>query len=289
MDRKKTIIALILGSSIMACSSNHQVDTQVVVEPISYSQLCCTKFSELPWIQLSTNEELKFKFDDTVDAAAFKDGNSYFYAFQFADRSGSVDVDLASIMKGKEVFAPKLITLDHNYNIVSESQLAQFDVITSDAFTRTQYASKFKIDARKTPYIVIYTPETYLGETIQVDHPAKVRAKEFGEVMPMTTDPRYTHTYNGEVVLGVKTNTYKPASKKENQPTIAKSMAIETSAVASVLPETVTYYHQSIENAVKINDIPKALALLDEAKALNIEGAQKTFVNAINSQKIGDN
>ncbi|QSA20889.1 transcriptional regulator, partial [Vibrio furnissii] len=42
------------------------------------------------------------------------------------------------------------------------------------------------------------------------------------------------------------------------------------------------YYFSTIEKAVAANDIPKALSLLDEAKALGIEGAQEVFVKAVN-------
>jgi maltose operon protein len=35
---------------------------------------------------------------------------------------------------------------------------------------------------------------------------------------------------------------------------------------------------------VESNNIDKALSLLDEAKALNIEGAQEVFVRAVNAK-----
>ncbi len=52
-----------------------------------------------------------------------------------------------------------------------------------------------------------------------------------------------------------------------------------------VQPETQSYYYKAIEQAVAAGDIPKALSLLDEAKALNIPGAQETFVRAVNQIK----
>ncbi|CSC16930.1 maltose operon periplasmic protein [Vibrio cholerae] len=36
---------------------------------------------------------------------------------------------------------------------------------------------------------------------------------------------------------------------------------------------------------MQANDLPKALSLLDEAKALGIEGAQEVFVKAVNARK----
>ncbi|MFA0521054.1 transcriptional regulator, partial [Vibrio sp. 10N.222.55.E8] len=45
-----------------------------------------------------------------------------------------------------------------------------------------------------------------------------------------------------------------------------------------------TYYHNAIKAAVEADNIPKALSLLDEAKALGIEGAQEVFVKAVNKK-----
>lgn len=55
--------------------------------------------------------------------------------------------------------------------------------------------------------------------------------------------------------------------------------------VTEVQPETVSFYSSAIQKAVAENNIPKALALLDEAKALGVKGAQQTFVKAINMMR----
>jgi maltose operon protein len=288
MKNRTTLLSLLLGSLLTGCASTSPVETQVVIEPIPYNQLCCTRFAEMPFIQLSANETLAFKLGDDADAAAFSDGNSYFSAFQFAERSGIVNIQLSSTMSNGEVFAPKVVMLDAAFNQVDETTLDQFDIKASDAFTSTRYTASFKIDARKTPYIVIYTPEEYLGKTIKVDHPAKVRAKELGEAMPMATDPSYTHGHNGELELVVKTQSIS-AIKRAAQPVVVQSApasqsekTVETQ-VSSVLPDTINYYHTAIRQAVEQNDIAKALSLLEEAKALNVADAQKVFVSAVNA------
>ena len=293
MKKNKTILTLLLGSILTACSSTTPVESNVVVEPIPYSDVCCTKFSELPFIQLATNEELDFRIDPSADAAAFKDGNSYFNAFQLADRSAVVTVSLSSIMADGEVFAPKMVMLDENFNPVDETTLDQFDIKTSDAFTKTRYTSDFKIDGRKTPYFVIYTPEDYLGKTVQVEHPARVRAKEMGEAMPMVTDPRYVHSHNGQLSLEVKTISFKAAKIRAaakpvpaaETKTAAEPKVKQVPAVSQAQPETVTFYYSAIKKAVAENNIPKALSLLDEAKALGIKGAQEAFVEAVNTSR----
>ena len=50
--------------------------------------------------------------------------------------------------------------------------------------------------------------------------------------------------------------------------------------VEAVQPETQKYYHQAISAAVANDDLNKAIRLLEEAKALNVEGAQQVFVSS---------
>ncbi|MGC9458394.1 MalM family protein, partial [Vibrio genomosp. F10 str. 9ZD137] len=49
-------------------------------------------------------------------------------------------------------------------------------------------------------------------------------------------------------------------------------------------PDQQSFYIDSIERAVNAGMLDKALALLEEAKALNVEGAQEAFIKAVNSK-----
>ncbi|PWI32618.1 transcriptional regulator [Vibrio albus] len=289
MKTNKAILTLLLGSLLTACSSTPPATPAADVELIPYADVCCTQLSQLPFIKLAANETLDFSLNSDTDAAAFQDGNSYFSAFEFADRSAIVTVSISSFMADGKVFAPKMVSLDEHFHPVDSTTLDQFDIKTSDAFTQTQYSADFKIDARKTPYFVIYTPEDYLGKEITVDHPAKVRAKEMGEAMPMVTDPHYVHANSGKVSVKVKTISFQAAKRKVSLPVATQEeeplnmpAAQKDPVVTEVQPETVSFYYSAIQKAVADNNIPKALSLLDEAKALGVEGAQQAFVEAIN-------
>ncbi len=279
MNNNKSIIALVLGMALTACASTSPVE-KTTIQPIPYSEVCCTTYSEFPWIKLSTNEELDFQIDESSPIGHFSDGNSYFNAFKLSERSGRVQIKLSSIMSNGSVFAPKLLTLDSNFNIVNQTSVEKFDVKTADAFTRSQYQLNFLLDAKKTPYFIIYTPESSLGNSIQIDHPAKVRAKELGEAMPMVTDPRYVYDHFGKLELELKTLSL--ASYKEQAS--PKAEVVDKKPAIQVQPDTQSYYFTAIETAVASGDIPKALSLLDEAKALNIKGAQEVFVKAVNAK-----
>lgn len=57
----------------------------------------------------------------------------------------------------------------------------------------------------KTPYFIVYTDESELGDSIQIPHPAKERAVELGQPMPMVTDPKYTYEAFGSLEVAIKT------------------------------------------------------------------------------------
>lgn len=274
MNTKNLLLSLFVGLSLTACSSTEIIQEPIV--PISSSEVCCSNFSQFPWISLNTTENIDFQLDSDSPVGHFSDGNSYFNAFKLSERSGKVQLRLSSLMINDSVVAPKLIALDDQFKIISTTNLEQFNIKTSGAFTRTQFQLNFNLDATKTPYFIIYSSEAYLGQSIKVKHPARIRAEELGEAMPMVTDPTYTYKRFGKLTLSVKTLSLQ-AHKAPKQQT--------TPLTVSAQPETQSFYHNAIIEAVKTNDITKALALLEEAKALGIKDAKTVFVNALESKK----
>ncbi|PQJ88207.1 MalM family protein [Aliivibrio sifiae] len=274
MNTKKLLFSLLVGLSLTACSSTKTIQEPIV--PIASSEVCCSDFTQFPWIQLNSTEEIDFQLDADSPIGHFSDGNSYFNAFKLSDRSAKVQLRLSSLMVNDSVVAPKLIALDNQFNIISTTSLDQFDIKPSDAFTRTQFQLNFDLDATKTPYFIIYSSESYLRKSIKVKHPARIRAEELGEAMPMVTDPTYVYKRFGKLELSVKTLSLQSHKVQKKQTKLATVVA---------QPETKTFYHNAIIEAAKKNDITKALALLEEAKALGIKDAEEVFVNALENKK----
>ncbi|WP_375748482.1 MalM family protein [Vibrio sp. HN007] len=279
MTNKKTIFAFALGALLTGCASDTKVYEEIT--PPTNQEVCCTDFSQFPFAQLDDHEDLKFNIDEGSPVGKFGEGNSHFTAFRFSERSADMQVIVTSEMMSDSVFAPQILLLDGSFQSVEKIDLSEFKVQASDAFTKTSYISKLKINASKTPYIVIYTPADQLGKKVTIDHPAKIRAKEFGEVMPMVTDPVYTYKSEGKIGIDIETLKLRPF--KAIQPAKPQAEVVKKAAIKPQ-SETTKYYLSAIENAVNEGNIPKALGLLDEAKALNVEGAQEAFVNAVNNK-----
>ncbi|WP_170320371.1 MalM family protein [Vibrio cidicii] len=280
MKNKHSLLAVVLGALLTGCASDAKLQTELT--PPTNAEVCCSDFAQFPYAQLNDKEDLKFDVDLASPVGTFAAGNSHFAAFRFSERSGDVTVTVSSLMIDDSVFAPEVLLLDKQFQVVETLKLQDFQILPSDAFTRTRYIEKFTTNAEQTPYFVIYTPADQLGKQVTVDHPAKIRAKEFGEVMPMVVDPVYTYRLGGRIELQVETRKLRPFRAAEAVQSVQTPVVEKT---IKAQPESQQFYLSAIEQAVAAGDIPKALSLLDEAKALNIPGAQETFVRAVNQMK----
>lgn len=272
---KRTVLTLLFGSVLFGCASTSDEVNNVELPTIN-AEVCCSSYSDFSWTQLSTTEEIEFQIDNSTPVWEFPEGASHFASFIFAEQSRTVEVTLSSKMVEKSVLAPKVVTLDSTFNVIDEYDLDDFKILYSDAFSQNRYEATISFDASKTPYLVVYTPQDQIGNEITIPHPAKVRAVNSGDPLPIVTDLKYTHGYLGELEIKLKTISLNTTVKR-----------VEPKTISIVKPqaESVLFYQNAIKKAVNLGDIPKALALLEEAKALNIDGAQEAFVNAVNGIK----
>ncbi|WED24913.1 MalM family protein [Vibrio sp. JC009] len=283
--RKFAVLSL-LPLSLLGCS-NMTSNENLVADAIVSEQVCCTSLSDFPWIALKKADSFQFEINEAAPVWGFEGGKSYLSAFEFSEYSGVVRLTLRSRMNKGRVFAPSIDLLDGNYEVKKTVSPEEFQVRFSDALLGNRYEMTLKVDTNKTPYMVVYTDAENIGQEITIPHPAKVRAKESGAPMPIATDPKYLFSYTGELDLEFETlslSGYKSKQKQKSEREASPSKATEVKAQIKPLMDTQNYYHNSIRAAIKANDIPKALSLLDEAKALNVEGAQEAFVKALNNR-----
>ena len=63
--------------------------------------------------------------------------------------------------------------------------------------------------------------------------------------------------------------------------TLHNTQQDSTSPVMTVLPETKQYFFSAIQQAVANDDLDSAMALVEEASALNIPEARDVFIDAV--------
>ncbi|MBM7036071.1 MalM family protein [Vibrio ulleungensis] len=264
---------------LTACSSTQSVDHKI--DPPLCQLTCSSNFAAFPYIQLKENETINLDIDGKSPVGQFTAGNSHFGAFRLNERSAESQVTISGLMINDSVFAPEVHILTPDFQVAETFTLDQFDILPSDAFTRTRFVLRTNVDVAKTPYFIVYTDASRLGEHIQVEHPARRRAKEFGEVMPMVTDPRYIHQPTGKIEIQIKS--LKLQSMNALGTTLHNSQQGSTSPLVTVLPETKQYFFSAIQQAVANDDLDSAMALVAEASALNIPEARDVFIDAVRS------
>lgn len=290
---KNGLVLLLSSLGLFGCVSNSTADLEQASLQLDSAQLCCENMSQFPWVFLNTEEDLNFNLDESSPVWDFESGRSYFSAFEFSERSGSVEILLRSNMLEEKVVEPKVALYNSNFEVVKILDERDFNIKFSDALARNRYELAFKVDSVSTPYMVLYADTKGFGEKVTIPHPARLRAEEGGEPAPMVADPIYYKSPTGSFALELETLTlsgYKQKAKIAPVNTQVAVQKIETNPVQAkkiiqpVVSDTKDYYFNAINKSVVEGNIPKALSLLDEAKALGIEGAQEVFVKAVNSK-----
>ncbi|SDG84136.1 maltose operon protein [Vibrio xiamenensis] len=274
---RRVFLALLSGFSLAGCSS---LATDPYAQSAQYLQsipVCCEHINEFKWSQLTENEKLNFEISEASSVGLFGRDKSYFSAFELSPKSGTVALILRSKMAEGHVIAPYVQFFDQKFQLQKEIAPQDFLIKHSDALTYNRFEIQLDIDAQNTPYFVIFTRDQSVGKKISVPHPARLRAQQSGEPMPMVTDPIYVSANTGQFELTVTTRTFSNRA-------VAKTSSDQAQSAIKVQPDTQSYYFNAIEQAVAANNLPKALSLLDEAKALGVEGAQEVFIKAVNSK-----
>ncbi|MDP2499532.1 transcriptional regulator [Vibrio splendidus] len=128
-------------------------------------------------------------------------------------------------------------------------------------------------------FLVVYTDQQEIGGFTDVIHPARLDAEGRGNYLPEVKDIPIPNGNVGKIEVTIDRASFFSFGSSSSE-----SNAKPAAKVDTIQPETQTYYHNAIQTAVTEDNIPKALSLLDEAKALGIEGAQEVFVKAVNKK-----
>jgi maltose operon periplasmic protein len=268
-------------NSSMANSSMAK-STLPAMQPIA-KPTCCAEYPDFFWLTLAKNDHLKVKLNHESPAWGFPEGKSYFSAFQFSASSGQVSVNIKSVMENHSVFAPKVILLDSHFEPKITYNIDQFQIRYANALDVNRYEINLAVNAQETPYMVIYSDSSMMGHKVIIPHPAKIRAIESGEPLPIVSDLTYLYAFGGELNISIETQSVRQHSATTRSANRVSST--ESSAVHHAEDETVNFYHNAIKSAIRANNIEKALALLEEAKKLKIINAQRVFIEEINKKR----
>lgn len=185
------------------------------------------------------------------------------------------------------VFFPHVMITDHQGNIIESYDDSVFEYRKP----RLNLGNRLVADldfyppqGHQSVYLVVYGKSSDLNDVTYVAHPGRIDAEARGNYMPELKDIAVPRAMTGTIELDVAgpglfnfTRSGTPAKATSSD---------QAKMEMTVQPDTQAYYFATIEKAVEANDIPKALSLLDEAKALGIDGAQEIFVKAVNRKSV---
>ncbi|WP_165313392.1 MalM family protein [Vibrio ziniensis] len=209
--------------------------------------------------------------------------NSPVVVFEIPANRGELALSITSEIKDS-VFYPNVLIVNQNGETIESYDDTHFEYRKPRLNLGNRLVANLEFyppNGYQSLYVIIYTKQEYLNGVTYVAHPGRVDAEGRGNYMPELKDIAIPHSLTGVVELEVSGPKF--LSFLSSSATVATTT--ENAKMVNVpLPDTQEYYRLSIKKAVEAGDIPKALSLLDEAKALGVEGAQEVFVKAVNTK-----
>ena len=276
------IFALSSCIALLGCQSPE------VVEQISVANTKqVTVVSDLQSVQMKLPSNKSVSLTPKSQTLKYHDIDSPVALFELPADRGEFSINITSEI-GETAFVPRAIILDKSGRELERYGEEAFEYQPPRLGAGNRLSAEvdfFPPRDVQSVYLLIYTDKSELNKTTMVTHPARLYAEGRGNYLPEVKDIAIPNSEYGLVNVSIdsvgflkKLGTSSSFSNSNSQPMVAKT-------VEAVQPETQKYYHQAISAAVANDDLNKAIRLLEEAKALNVEGAQQVFVKAVEDNK----
>ncbi|MDA0117722.1 MalM family protein [Vibrio sp. T11.5] len=219
-------------------------------------------------------------------ALKYQNINSHVAMFELPADRGEYSITITSMIEDT-AFVPRAIIVDKNGRELESYGSDKFEYTKPRLNLGNRLVAEvdfFPPTHTESVYLIVYTDKSDLGKATMVAHPARLDAEGRGNYLPEVKDIAIPNSEYGKVEVSIdrlgffKQLGSSSSAETNTKPVMAKSVEV-------VQPETQKYYHRAISAAVESNDLNKAISLLEEAKALNVEGAQEIFVKAVNAKK----
>ncbi|CAH7472253.1 Maltose operon periplasmic protein MalM [Vibrio chagasii] len=208
--------------------------------------------------------------------------NSPVVAVELPANRGEYSLTISSLI-GDTAFVPRAVIFDKNGKELESYSKEDFEYKKPRLHLGNRLVAEKEFFPPRTEdsvFLIVYTDQKDIGGFTDVIHPARLDAEGRGNYLPEVKDIPIPNANVGKIEVTIdKASFFSFGSSSESNAKPAAAAKVET-----IQPETQTYYHNAIKAAVEADNIPKALGLLDEAKALGIEGAQEVFVKAVNKK-----
>ncbi|MGR5251806.1 MalM family protein [Vibrio astriarenae] len=303
---KQLVLGCAISMALLGCTT-----TETVVFDSTNVERVAENYSQVKWLEVEPTKRINFSIDESNQKLVLPEGKSYIAAFNIDTQGKELDLQIVSHFK-KSVFYPNALLLNEQNQILKAFGTDDFEYKHAYGLEGDRLVSEVTLQPvgkQRVKLLIYTTPELISGES-EVLHPVKLDAIARGNYPPDVPNPVIPHSPYGEmtivatvddailvedsaVVVGSSDTAHeefkRELEQRESQAQLDSKASVPTIAVIESNETTLSveqqqFYITSIENAVNAGMLDKALALLDEAKALNVEGAQEAFVKAVNSK-----
>ncbi|MCL9780160.1 MalM family protein [Vibrio sp. S4M6] len=268
----KTRLILLVGSLFLSGCV-----TTTVEESIPVSQRTSHSIFELQRTTLTVPSTATIEINQHTQYLKSGSIDSPVAAFNIPADSGALDIKISSAIKSS-VFYPSAVIMNAQGNIIQSFNSSEFKYQPPDLDLSSHLVAEKTFQP---PYgsgdvfLIVYTNPSAIDGYSKVINPKYVQANQQGLTLPKKYI-QVPHSNEGIITVNVE-NASASVRQYQAQP---QSMFDTQPRSVPVMSQS-EYYRTAIEAAVTSNNVPKAVDLVKEAKAKNIEGIDQVFVDAI--------
>jgi maltose operon protein len=305
---KRLVLGCAISMALLGCAT-----TETVVFDAENIEQVAQSYAQIQWADVEPTKRINFSIDETNQRFEFSEGKSAIAAFDIDTQGKELELEIISHFK-KTVFYPNALLLNEQNQLIKTFNSEDFEYKHAYGMEGDRLVSQVTIQPvgkQRVKLLIYTTPELVKGES-EVLHPVKLDAIARGNYPPDVPNPIISHAEFGELSIVASVD---DAIVVEEPLTVASSdtaqqkfkqdlaeqkqqAALEQKATITTVATTIAsqnieplsqaqqdFYLSSIENAVSVGMLDKALALLEEAKSLNVERAQEVFIKAVNAKQ----
>ncbi len=302
---KRLVLCGLLSLNLLGCVSSEVVELNVTGKDQIVSE-----FSKVEWLTVKPTKYLDFEINEKNQQLILSQTPSPIAAFSLDSQGKEMEVTITSHF-GKSVFYPNALLLNESNKIIKTFDQRDFEYKQAHGMKGDRLETSFSVqpNGEQKVKLLIFTTDVLASEKSTVLHPAKIDAIARGNYPPDIPDPIVPHSKYGKLSLAVvvdetitmndtvvvnssdaaheeaKKSQAAMAAQQENERLASKTAIVVSQKDTQAVTESQkAFYLEAIESAVNAGYVDKALALLDEAKALDIDGAQEVFIKAVNNK-----
>lgn len=266
--------------------------------------------TQLKWQDVNYSEKINTPLTSAQKQAfitPFAGMESPVAAYRIPANQGTLEITVTSKVQKDQVFIPSAVVLDSNFNVAARYPSSEFKFQDERGFEPNRFVAELNLTPAPNQdyiYLLVYTTAQDLQKTTTIPHPAKTFAKATGKQPPAIHDIEVKHSQEGELsinvtaangtrFIGIPTQifTTNKASQTVGTPTVTTPAPVAPSTVQAtkavntpVDKDTEAYFNQAVTNALKQNDINRALNLVNEAEKLGLTSPRKIFLKQVSSK-----